>query len=84
MYVSIGNVRKSSFLCDFCMAKLYVLHREVKKVTVRYTYTMYVGMGDVRESSLVCDFCMCEYKKKKCVYIEKLFLSLRLCLLVRR
>ena len=27
MYVGIGNVRKSSFLCDVCVTKLFVLEK---------------------------------------------------------
>ena len=30
----MGNVRKSSFLCDVCVAKLFVLFRGLKIVTV--------------------------------------------------
>ena len=60
MNVGMGDVRKSSFLCDVSMAKLFVLERGLKIVTIQctYTHTMYVGVGDVRKSSFLCDVSM--------------------------
>ena len=57
IYVSMGNVRKPSFLYDVSMAKLIVLDRILKIVTVRHAYThmMYVGMGNVRTSLFLCN-----------------------------
>ena len=34
MYVGVGDVRKSFFLYNFCMAKLFDFGRGLKKVTV--------------------------------------------------
>ena len=44
MYVGVGDARKSSFLCDFSMAKLFVFGRGLKIVTVR----VYIHIYNVR------------------------------------
>ena len=39
MYVGMGDARKSSFLCDGSIEKLFPLSRGLRIVTVQFTYT---------------------------------------------
>ena len=51
MCVDMDDVRKSSFLCDVSMVKLFVLDSGLKIVNVH-------GYGDVRKYAFLCDVFM--------------------------
>ena len=60
MYVGMDDVRKSSFLCDVSMVKLFVLDSGLKIVNVRsrtHSYNVR-GYGDVRKYAFLCDVSM--------------------------